>query len=117
MTRVRAMRPGSPWLGRFLLVSFFAFSFFSYLTVDFEHPPSHTSGGATQCDCPGDDAPDPGSMPEIRIPASQDLAFVDLFFPEPLEVASIESGGLLGEVPEIIPRLLLLAQPPPVLLI
>jgi hypothetical protein len=114
MTHQPQRPPGHRWLERILLVSFFAFSFFSYLTFDFEHPPSHTSGGATQCECAGDDAPDPGSMPGIHIPPSSELV---LCLPVCPELLSNASGRVPRETPDLVPRLLLHALPPPVLLI
>lgn len=115
MSRGLRTRPGHRWLNRLLVVSFFGFSFFSYLTFDFDHPPSHTTGGATQCECPGDDAPDPGSMPKVMIPAAPDLhvCLVDI----PQLPPSLSGNSLLLESPDVVPRLLLDALPPPVLLI
>ena len=117
MTRDQNPRPGQSRPFRLLLVSFFALSLFSYLTFDLEHPPTHTCGGATQCECPGDDAPDPNSMPEIHVPASQEVAFVDLCFLDRPKLSSSVTATRLREAPELVPRLLLQALPPPVLLI
>ena len=109
--------PGPAWPSRLLLVPFFAFSFLSYLTFDYDHPPSHTDGGATQCECPGDDAPDLGSIPQIKVTAPEHPTFVDYFFLERPPLSSRETGEVREEPPPTVPRLLLEALPLPALLI
>jgi hypothetical protein len=117
MRSLKNMRPGHPWLFRLFLVVLFAFSFFSYLTFDFEHPASHTSGTGTQCECPGDDAPDPGSIPAAKFTAPSQLTFIDLFFLDRPEPLSLDGEWVRRDLPEAVPRLLLDALPTAVLLI
>jgi hypothetical protein len=117
MRFLKNMRPGPRWLFRLFLVLFFALSFFSYLTFDFEHPASHTSGTATQCECPGDDAPDPGSIPAARVSVPSQLTFIDLFIHDRPEPLSLDVAWVRPDLPEAVPRLLLDALPTAVLLI
>ena len=114
--KTRHSGSATPLVHLLLLLSI-TVSFFSYVSLDFEHPPSHTHEAQDDCDCPGDWVPVPGTTSSFFPIKLILLVTVALILPLLSFVPAVITGPAWWDDHLAQPGILLDALPSPALLI
>jgi len=117
MDRWSLVLPQRRTLIQALLLAAFTLTFAGYMIADFDHPPSHTHGGVRDCGCPGDWAPDPGSLPSLNVSRGDSLAPLEFVIPGASRIPATITGPAWWDDQLPVPEIRLASLPSPFLLI